>query len=408
LTWCRHDEDYGPAMSRFLVFLAVAVGIVGGVHLYFWVRLIRDTAIAFPYRPWATAAVVALAALVPLPILVGRRLPPEWSRLVVWPSAIWMGTMLLLLVALLGLDLARLLAALGAKLGGAAPIDPARRTFLARLLGGTAGLGAGLVAAVAVKQALRELIVTEVSVQLPRLPAASHGTTIVQLTDLHVGPTIGRAFVEDVVRRTNALAPDIVAITGDLVDGSVDSLWNAVAPLAGLRARHGVYFVTGNHEYFSGADAWVAALSKLGIRVLANERVAIGEGQGPQDGFDLAGVHDHGAARIGEGHRSDVAAALAGRDPRREVVLLAHQPKSVYAAAELGVGLQLSGHTHGGQIWPFSFFVRLTQPFLTGLHRHRDTQVYVSPGTGYWGPPMRLGTRAEITKITLLSSSSRA
>jgi predicted MPP superfamily phosphohydrolase len=388
-------------MPRFLIFFAIVLGIVGSVHLYFWVRLVRDTQLPFPYRPWASGALVLLAALLPLPFVLGRRLPPEWARLVVWPAVVWMGLMFLLFVLLVSVDLVRLLASLGAKVGGAEAIEPARRVFLARLLGGAAGAGAGLVGAVAVKQALRELVVNEVSVKLPRLPAASHGTTIVQLTDMHIGPTIGRAFVEDVVRRTNALAPDIVAITGDLVDGSVESLADAVAPLGQLRARHGVYFVTGNHEYFSGARAWIAALERLGVRVLGNERVAIG-GEG---GFDLAGVHDHGAARLDHEHRSDVAAALAGRDPGREVVLLAHQPKSVDAAARLGVGLQLSGHTHGGQIWPFTFLVKLAQPYIAGLHSHGETQIYVSPGTGYWGPPMRLGTRAEITRITLLSAA---
>jgi len=207
--------------------------------------------------------------------------------------------------------------------------------------------------------------------------------------------------VEDIVERTNALAPDIIAITGDLVDGSVASLWDAVAPLQKLRARYGVFFVTGNHEYFSGVGPWMEALGRLGIRVLGNERVSIGTGA---DGFDLAGVHDYSAARIAPEHRSDVAAALAGRDPGREVILLAHQPKSVVEASKLGVGLQLSGHTHGGQLWPFTFFVRLAQPYVVGLHRHGDTQIYVSPGTGFWGPPMRLGTRSEITRITLSSA----
>jgi predicted MPP superfamily phosphohydrolase len=390
-------------MSRFLVFFALVLAIVGGVHAYFWLRLVRDTHVPFPYRPWATGALVLLAVMLPLPFIVGRRLPPQWSRLLVWPAVVWMGVMFLLLLLLLGTDIVRLAVAVGSKVGSAAALDPARRTFLARLLGSGAGLGAGLVGAVAVKQALRELTVNEITVRLARLPAASHGTTIVQLTDLHVGPTIGRAFIEDVVRRTNALAPDLVAITGDLVDGSVESLWDAVAPLGELRARHGVFFVTGNHEYFSGARPWIAALERLGIRVLANERVAIGDSDG---GFDLAGVHDHTAARIDPEHRSDLARALAGRDPARELVLLAHQPKAIEEAARLGVGLQLSGHTHGGQIWPFSFFVGLAQPYVAGLHQHGDAQIYVSPGTGYWGPPMRLGTRAEITRITLVGGAS--
>ncbi len=387
-------------LPRILIFLTIVLGIVGGVHFYFWVRLVRDTQLPFPYRPWASGALIVLAACLPLPFLVGRRLPPEVSRLLLWPAFIWMGLMFLLFVLLVATDLIRLAALVSAKVGATAALDPMRRTFMARLLGGVAGLGAAAVGAVSIRQGLRAAEVREVNVKLARLPRSCDGTSIVQLTDLHIGATLGRAFVEDIVRRTNALNPDIIAITGDLVDGSVHSLWPAVQPLADLRAKHGVYFVTGNHEYFSGADDWIAALGRLGIRVLANERVSIGQGA---DGFDLAGVHDYSAGRIEPAHRSDPEAALAGRDPSREVILLAHQPKSVVEAARLGVGLQLSGHTHGGQLWPFTLFVQLAQPYVLGLHRHGDTQIYVSPGTGYWGPPMRLGTRAEITYIRLSS-----
>jgi uncharacterized protein len=391
-------------VPRILIFLSIVLGIVGGVHFYFWVRLVRDTQVPFPYRPWASGALIALAVFLPLPFLVGRRLPPEWSRYLLWPAFIWMGLMFLLFVLLVATDLLRLLAFVGAKAGATPELDAVRRTFLARILGGVAGVGAGTAGIAAIRQGLRQAEVSEVDVHLTRLPRACHGMTIVQLTDLHVGATIGRAFIEDIVRRTNALAPDVVAITGDLVDGSVEGLWNSVAPLGQLKAKHGVYFVTGNHEYFSGVRPWMEALARLNIRVLANERVPIG--QGP-DGFDLAGVHDYGAARLDPEHRSDVALALAGRDPAREVVLLAHQPKNIAEASRLGVGLQLSGHTHGGQLWPFTYLVRLAQPYIAGLHRHGDTQIYVSPGTGYWGPPMRLGTRSEITRIRLLSGATR-
>jgi uncharacterized protein len=394
------------SFSRMAVFLAIVLGIVGALHFYFWARLVRDTAMPPPYRAWISAALIGLAACLPLPLLLGRRLPQDAARLLAWPSFLWMGFMFLLFVLLLLGDLARCGVWLGGKAGlgwdilGAPALD--RRTFLARVLGALAGVGAGLTGLLAVRQGLGTVAVKAIDVRLARLPAACHGMTIVQLTDVHVGPTIGRAFVEEVVRKTNALAPDIVAITGDLVDGSVEALADAVAPLADLKAKHGVYFVTGNHEYFSGVGPWMAALERLGIRVLGNQRVAIGEGAA---GFDLAGVHDYSAGRIHPAHRSDVAAALSGRDPGREVVLLAHQPKNVAEASRHGVGLQISGHTHGGQLWPFGFFVKLAQPFVLGLHRVNGTQIYVSPGTGYWGPPMRLGTEAEISRIRLLSAA---
>jgi hypothetical protein len=189
-----------------------------------------------------------------------------------------------------------------------------------------------------------------------------------------------------------------VAITGDLVDGSVDELREQVAPLASLKSRQGVYFVTGNHEYYAGVNEWLAHLPTLGVRVLRNERVAVGDGTHT---FDLAGVDDW-SARGMPGHGPDLARAVEGRDAARELVLLAHQPRAIHEAAKHGVGLQLSGHTHGGQIWPWNFAVKLQQPYVAGLARHsKDTQLYVSRGTGYWGPPMRLGAPAEITRIRL-------
>jgi predicted MPP superfamily phosphohydrolase len=169
-------------------------------------------------------------------------------------------------------------------------------------------------------------------------------------------------------------------------------------PLRNLRAPHGVFFVTGNHEYISGVEEWVTFLPSLGIRVLENERVTIGEGD---DAFELAGVYDFSAARFRSRRVPDLAGALRGWTGDTALVLLAHQPKHAREAAARGVGLVLSGHTHGGQIWPFSYLVRLDQPYIAGLHRERETQVYVSEGTGYWGPPMRLGTRGEITRVVL-------
>jgi predicted MPP superfamily phosphohydrolase len=189
----------------------------------------------------------------------------------------------------------------------------------------------------------------------------------------------------------------MVCITGDLVDGSVGELGHLVAPLADLRAKDGVFFVTGNHEYYSGADAWIAHVRKLGVRVLRNERVPI---RGEQ-GFDLAGIDDATAHHFG--HGADLRGALRGRDPSRAVVLLAHQPKAIAEAADLGVDLQLSGHTHGGQLFPFNYLVKLQQPYVDGLHARAKTQIYVSRGTGWWGPPMRVMAPAEITRLTLVS-----
>jgi len=390
-------------MSRVVIFIAVVLLIIGGIHYYLWTRLVRDTHLPPPWPVLATAAIVLLASGMPIAVTLVRRHATSAS-LVVWPAYLWMGLMFLLFVGLATVDAGRLLVWLARRTAGAVPVDEERRAAVARLSAAIVTAFSGGLAAVGVSAARGPIAVRRVDVSLPRLPAAHDGLRIVQITDIHVGPTIGRTFLADVVASINALDPDIVAITGDLVDGSVAELHDAVAPLADLRARHGAYFVTGNHEYYSGAEAWVAELARLGIRVLRNERVTIGQGA---DAFDLAGVDDHSAETHGGlPHRQAIERAFAGRDASRALVLLAHQPRAFTDAARLGVGLQLSGHTHGGQVWPFGLLVRLTQPFLAGLHRRGDSQIYVSRGTGYWGPPMRLGAPAEVTHLVLRRASA--
>jgi hypothetical protein len=309
--------------------------------------------------------------------------------------------MFVLLVVWLGIDLVRLLGGLATRLAGAsALVDPSRRAFTARLLAGAALVGMSGVVAAAIR-ATRHVAVKRVDIVLDRLPPGLDGLRIVQICDLHIGGLLGRPFVEQVVATVNRLAADLVVIVGDLVDGTVAQLRPALAPLTTLRSRYGTFFVTGNHEYYTATPTreWLAELERMGIRVLLNQRVELGAGDAR---FILAGVADHSAARFpGEGPAEDVAQALAGRDPSQVVVLLAHQPKTVLQAARHGVDLQLSGHTHGGQIQPWGALVRLQQPFVRGLHRMDQTQIYVSNGTGFWGPPMRLGAPAEISEIVL-------
>jgi predicted MPP superfamily phosphohydrolase len=396
------DEPERIAVGRvmsFVAFFAVVILVLGGLHYYIWARLVRDTRLPQPWAAALLAGLIVVATGLPLMRLVIRRWPGA-AQILGWPFYTWLGVSMLLFFLLMGTDVARLLVWIGNKLRSEpAPIDLARRTLVARGVAGVVTAAAGTLTAVALRSALGPVAVKRVPVTLARWPEAMNGFKLVQLTDIHVGPTIGRAFIETIVAHTNALNPDLIAITGDLVDGTVEELRDSVAPLAQLRARHGVYFVTGNHEYFAGAAPWIGELTRLGIRCLRNERVTIGDGDA---GFDLAGADDRSGARSREpGHGEDLEKALAGLDPEREVVLLAHQPKSVFAAARFGIGLQISGHTHGGQIWPFSYLVRLQQPFIAGLHRHEGAQVYVSRGTGYWGPPMRLGAPAEITQLVL-------
>jgi uncharacterized protein len=265
-----------------------------------------------------------------------------------------------------------------------------RRALVARFVAGAAGALALGMGGFGLRSVLSRTAVKALSIKLK----TERDFRIVQLTDVHVGPTIGRSFIAEVVAQVNALDADVVVITGDLVDGSVEELLEHVAPLAELKAKEGVFFVTGNHEYYSGADAWIAHLTSLGIRVLRNEGVELSQ-------IYLGGVDDATAHQFGNGHGEDVAKAALARPASKPFVLLAHQPKTVMNAVKSGVDLQLSGHTHGGQIFPWNFFVLLQQPYVAGLFTHETVQLYVSSGTGYWGPPMRVGAPAEITHITL-------
>lgn len=377
---------------QIVFFLTVVSLITYGMHHYLWARLVRDPEWPALWSRFGTATLVVAGLSLPLGMFLNRLLPRAVMTPIAWAIFSWMGLSFFLLLGFAATDGARVLMA-----AFAGAHDPVRRRFMARVIAGAVGVAGLATGLFAVRNALAPWTVRRVSVRLAGLPQALHGMRVVQLTDVHVGSMIGRDFIASMVRAVNALEPDLIAITGDLVDGPVAALGPHVAPLADLRAKHGTFFVTGNHEYYSGVDAWMVELRRLGVRVLDNERVTVGEGDAV---IDLAGVNDWSAKRF-DTYKPDLAKALAGRDPARPVVLLAHQPKHIRQAAEKGVSLMLSGHTHGGQIWPWTKLVALDQPYLAGLHRQADTQIYVSEGTGYWGPPMRIGTAPEITLITL-------
>ena len=400
-------------MSRvlsFATFFAISLAIMAGMHWYLWMRLVRDPGLADPWRRILTIAFLVLTFSIPIGMLALRLAPRPLDRLIPVAAFTWLGLAFLLFVAVLALDLARL-AAEGAALALAhlrslpePPADPARRLFVARALAGTAVAAAAGTSAFAFRSATGPAQVSEVPVRLQRLPGALSGFTIAQLSDLHVGPTIGERHVRRIVDQVNALRPDLIAVTGDLVDGTVGELSTAISHLARLSARHGVFFVTGNHEYYAGVDPWLEELRRLGVRVLRNERVSVGDAG---VSFDLAGVDDFSARSFGHGHGLDLERALHGRDPERSLVLLAHQPRvaAVAEAVRAGVELQVSGHTHGGQIAPWNVVVAAVFPYVKGLYPHAENgragQVYVSRGTGYWGPPMRLGAPPEIAKLVL-------
>ncbi|MFJ4277986.1 metallophosphoesterase [Streptomyces massasporeus] len=279
----------------------------------------------------------------------------------------------------------------------ATPAGPTRRLFVSRVVAGAAAAAAVGTVGYGTYGVLRGPKVKRVTVPLAKLPRAAHGYRIAVVSDVHLGPVLGRGFAQKVVDTINATQPDLIAVVGDLVDGSVKDLGPAAAPLARLRARHGSYFVTGNHEYFSGAEQWVEEVRRLGINPLENARREM-----PY--FDLAGVND--VAGEDEGQGPDFAKALGDRDTARACVLLAHQPVQIHDAVEHGVDLQLSGHTHGGQLWPGNLIASGANPTLAGLDRYGDTQLYVSRGAGAWGPPTRVGAPSDITVIELASKQA--
>jgi predicted MPP superfamily phosphohydrolase len=390
--------DVVIAIGRFLL----GATISGSIHYYVWRRLVRPAHLP---RRWHIGITVSMILLmISIPVTTGiRNAWPAFSSTFGWIAYPWMALIALTFVAVLAMDVVKLLVWGGRKIARkpAREVSLSRRTFLARVTGGTALAVGGTSMARGMIEARGTHEIVDVEVYLSKLPPALDGFSIVQLTDLHVGLTIDRKFVQRVVDRTNVLAPDLIALTGDFVDGKVEDLRDDIAPLSQLRAKHGVYAVTGNHEYYAGVDPWIAEISRLGATYLRNQHVSIGDGAAS---FDLAGVDDHGAR--GGDHGEDFEAATRNRDPSRALVLLAHQPRQVRRAAKYGVDLQLSGHTHGGQIWPWHYLVRIQQGgLLAGRYEYEGTQLYVSRGCGYWGPPVRLLAPLEITRVILRSGA---
>lgn len=365
-------------------FLGTVLPVLAVLHAYIGWRLLPS--LALPPAATTLGIVLLCGSTMAIPLGMGARFIFSSARVsdaVTWIGAPLMGLFSSLLVLTLIRDL--LLVVLPRTLG--------RDSALA-VLG-----GALLITVIGFFNARRIAKVVEVAVPIAGLPQPLQGFRIVQISDLHVGPTIKRNYVEGVVKRVNTLHPDLIAVTGDLVDGRVDHLASDIAPLEQMRARHGVYVVTGNHEYYAGVEDWIREFRRLGMLVLMNEHRII-----HHDGADLlvAGITDFSAGAFDAEHHSDPQRALDGA-PGGTIpkILLAHQPRSAAAAEQAGYDLQLSGHTHGGQFWPWSLLVPLQQPFTAGLHRLRGLWIYTSRGTGYWGPPKRFGAPSEITLLRL-------
>jgi predicted MPP superfamily phosphohydrolase len=413
----------------------LALAAVAGLYWYVWRRLVRDTTSGPGLaRRAGTVVFVAGPVLMIAAVAAERAGAPFWlQRVLAWPGFLWMALSIYLLLGAVAGEVVRpLLRRVVERRGtpsaaaphtapvphtesvptGAAPREPqepqelppaepsrpvttpSRRLFVSRAVGGAAAAVAVGTVGYGTYGVLRGPRVKRVTVPLAKLPRSAHGYRIAVVSDIHLGPVLGRDFCQRVVDTINSTQPDLIAVVGDLVDGSVKDLGPAAAPLARLRARHGSYFVTGNHEYYSGAAQWVREVRELGLHPLENARTEMA-------GFDLAGVND--VAGESEGHGPDFGRALGDRDTSRAVVLLAHQPVQIHDAVKHGVDLQLSGHTHGGQLWPGNYIAELANPTVAGLERYGDTQLYVSRGAGAWGPPTRVGAPSDITVVELAS-----
>ena len=399
----------------------VAVAVLGGAHWYVWRRLVRDTTRAWgPARVTGTAVLTAGPVLMIAALVIERGGAPFWlQRVLGWPGFLWMALLIYLLLAVLAGEvlrplLHRLLERRGRPETAAAeepspeepspeepssqPLAaPSRRLFVSRVVGGAAAAAAVGTVGYGTYGVLRGLSVKRITVPLAKLPRSAHGYRIAVVSDIHLGPVLGRGFAQRVVDTINSTQPDLIAVVGDLVDGSVKNLGPAAAPLAQLRARHGSFFVTGNHEYFSGAEEWLEEVRTLGIHPLENARTEL-------PGFDLAGVNDLQGESEGQG--PDFGKALGDRDTTRACVLLAHQPVQIHEAVKHNVDLQLSGHTHGGQLWPGNFIAAAANPTVAGPERYGDTELYVSMGAGAWGPPTRVGAPSDITVVELASKQA--
>ncbi|MEW5925419.1 MAG: metallophosphoesterase [Candidatus Zixiibacteriota bacterium] len=395
-----------------MIFLLIVIIVLSLMYGYIGWRLIIPAAFGTPVNIILWSILVVSLILPFLPIML--RFRGTGGFLVdafAWIGYLSFGFFTLLFAVLLTKDLIFLLG-IGIQKGiylvrhifdsGTTAVeaaDPTRRQLLTNSINAGLLVFTGALTGYGMFEALRKPEVVELDIPIRNLPKEFHGFRIVQITDIHVSHTIKRNFVQTVVDQVNGLKPDLVALTGDLVDGSVGQLRDDVAPLADLKALHGLYFITGNHEYYSGVYQWIDETARLGFKVLINEHVIIERGLSR---ILLAGVTDFTGGQFSKEHISDPHKAIAGGTDGDVRILLAHQPKSIFEAAKAGFDYVISGHTHGGQYFPYHFLAALAQPYISGLHQYENTKIYVSKGTGYWGPQIRIGARSEITVHRLM------
>jgi uncharacterized protein len=394
---------------RFVLFFSFWCAILALAYWYVGRRMVWGAQLKRKKKNvvWVLIVLIFLLPQVPF-FLFLNRLQATWIDSLSWAGYIVLGFFSLLFTVVVLRDVA-LLSGVGfmklrnmtsgsRKTTAMHPVKQDRRRFLVHSTNmGAIGLST-VMAGYGLFEARRRAMIEEVSIPIAHLPEQFKGIRIVQFTDVHVGPTIKREFVEHIAAQVDELQGDLIVFTGDLVDGSVAWLQDDVAPLRYLKAPLGKFFVTGNHEYYSGVEPWTNEAGRLGFDVLLNEHRVIQRGESR---MIIAGVTDYGAGDFIRGQQSSPSAALAGAPAGLVKILLAHQPRSIHEASRVGYHVQISGHTHGGQFFPWNHLATLNQPYIKGLHRHENTWIYVSRGTGYWGPPLRIGIPPEITVITL-------
>lgn len=397
------------------MFFIFAILILALLFTYIGWRLIISAQILFPWNIIAWATLVILFVLVFLPFFIRFfQFNTSLESILAWVGFSIMGFMSLVFLFLVIKDFGWMITTGAQKVYQFVnqeftnteilqkPYDAERRKFLIQSVNlGILGLSLAT-AGYGFYEARRKAKIVEVDIPLKNLPDNFNGFRIVQFSDLHVGPTIRKNFVEMIVKQISELNADMIVFTGDLVDGNVDNLKNDVKPLIELNAQFGKYFVTGNHEYYSGVLPWVKKAKDLGFDVLNNENRIIEKNN---QKINLAGVTDISGGNFRPEHKSDPVKALTGTETDSVKILLAHQPRSIFEAANAGYDLQLSGHTHGGQMIPWQFLTRLAQPYMEGLYKHDNTWIYVNKGTGYWGPPLRIGAQSEITVLRLVKET---
>ncbi|MCT2583722.1 metallophosphoesterase [Actinophytocola gossypii] len=374
------------------------------LHWFVWRRVVRPSMAPGPRRRAVAVLLVVGDAFMVATLLATTRLPREWSALYSWPGYIWFGLFFYFIIVVLVAELPRFALRWWVR-KDPRPADAngpgiSRRTFVARSVGAVAGVTALGAVGYGMPVALGDPEIKNVRIRLPRLDPRASGCRIALISDLHLGALLGRSFTERVVELVNSTRPDLVAVAGDLVDGRVEHLAEAAEPLRDLRSTHGSFFVTGNHEYYYQYEQWVDHVRTLGITTLLNEHTTIEHNGGR---FELGGLIDPNSTVEGIEPGPDLPKTLDGWDRERAFVLLSHQPAPIDEVAAEGVDLQLSGHTHGGQLAPFNLLVKALEGSIAGLSRHGDTQLYITRGAGFWGPPVRVGAPPDITVVEIVS-----